>query len=224
MAPEGITVTEIRLGLPNTHYYLDWEPAAPQGDPAARRALLKTVRETCRALDWRVFAAGTGAGRARLVFRTSADNLESGLAALLQSARDYHLHVVQPETALPFIARCVHEEKDTDPGVRGAPCAGGPPQLPDVHYGLFMGERRWADGMLDLLTRCALNAAALPHRSRSLAELAGSHASSRDAIADAYRSGRFSLKDIAEYFDMHFSEVSAVINTASRQQRGLDTT
>lgn len=213
--PEGISVTEIRLGLANTHYYLYWDPAFPPHCPADRRALLGAVRETCRQLGWKILAVGTGTGRVRLVFQTSAGNLEHGLTALVQDARTHRVYMVQPVAALPFIARYVHESKDaghrTSPAHNTAP----PPELPAVHYGMFMGERAWAEQMLDLLTRCAVDAASRSHRLLSLTEIAGSHSSSHDAIAAAYRSGRFSLKDIAEHFDMHFSEVSAVINAAA---------
>lgn len=216
MEPEGISVTEIRLGLPNTHYYLHWQPAAPPLRPADCRARLNTVRTACRRLDWKIFAAGTDSGTLRLVFQTSIDNLESGLTELLRDAREHHICMVQPVSALPFIARHVHESKDTERQVRTACGTADSAELPDIHYGLFMGERPWAEKMLDLLTRCALNAASLPHHSQSLAEIAGSHSSSRDAISEAFRSGRFSLKDIAEHFDMHFSEVSAIVNAASQ--------
>lgn len=216
MEPEGISVTEIRLGLPNTHYYLHWEPAVPPLRPAECRARLNTVRAACRRLGWKIFAAGTEAGMVRLVFQTSMDNLESGLTGLLRDSREHQVYMVQPVAAMPFIARHVHETRDVDRRIRTARGAAGPTQLPDIHYGLFMGERPWAEKMLDLLTRCAQNTASPPHRFQSLAEIAGSHASTRDAISEAFRSGRFSLKDIAEHFDMHFSEVSTIVNAASQ--------
>lgn len=205
MDATGISVTEIRLGLPNTHYYLHWDPGAAVRGNAGRRALLRNARGIARRMDWRVFAAGAGPGGARLVFRTSADNLETGLAALLRDAHDYHVHIVQPADALPLIAYHVHRSgaADTD---------GASARMPAVHYRLFMGERPWAERMLELLTRCAGGAACGPARPASLTELARAHASTRDAIAQAYRCGRFSLKEIADHFGMHFSEVSAVIN------------
>lgn len=221
MEPEGISVTEIRLGLPSTHYYLHWQPAVPPLRPAECRIRLNTVRAACRRLGWKIFAAGTDTGTLRLVFQTSIDNLESGLTGLLGDSREHDLCMVQPAAALPFIARHVHESRDTDRPIRTARGADAV-ELPDIHYGLFMGERAWAEKMLDLLTRCAHNAASPPHRFQSLAEIAGSHASTRDAISEAFRSGQFSLKDIAEHFDMHFSEVSAIVNANSRQSRGCD--
>lgn len=219
MEAQGISVTEIRLGLPNTYYYLCWEPADPPRHPANQRALSGSVRGTCRELGWKIYAAGSGGGAMRLVFRTSADNLETGLAALLREARRHHLYMVQPVAGLPFIARYVHELRDAErkPALRHG--AGEPAELPDIHFGIFMGERSWAEQMLNLLIRCAPGAPGTdsrPHRALSLTDIDASHPSRRDAIAEAYRSGRFSLKDIAEHFDMHFSEVSAVINTVSR--------
>lgn len=224
MEPEGISVTEVRLGLPNTHYYLHWRPAVPPLRPAQCRVRLNAVRAACQGLDWKIFAAGTDNGRLRLVFQTSLDNLESGLAVLLRDAQEHHVCMVQPVAALPFIARYVHESRDTERQVRTARGDTDPAELPDIHYGLFMGERPWAEQMLELLTRCALEAASPPRCVQSLAEIAGSHASSRDAISEAFRSGRFSLKDIAEHFDMHFSEVSAIVNAISRQSRGHEAT
>lgn len=208
MDATGIDVTEIRLGLPNTHYYLHWTPGAPAQRDAGRGALLHHARGIARRMGWRVFAAGAGTDGARLVFRTSADNLESGLAALLRDAHDYHVYIVQPADALPLIAYHVHQSGPAD-------LAEASERVPAVHFRLFMGERPWAERMLALLTRCAGGAASVPARPESLAELAGAHASTRDAIADAYRSGRYSLKDIADHFGMHFSEVSAVINAAA---------
>ena len=215
MEPQGISVTEIRLGLPNTCYYLEWKPAAPIRDAADRRALLKAVRARGRSLDWTIYAAGRQGTAARLVFRTSADNLDSGLAVLLGSARDYRLYMVEPAAALPLVACHVHEAKNAPRATARTAGADTSTTLPDIHFGLFMGERSWAERMLDLLTRCAQDAAADPYRNKSLSELAETHANPREAIADAYRSGHFSLKDIAEHFGMHFSEVSAIINTAS---------
>lgn len=216
MEAQGISVTEIRLGLPNTYYYLCWEPTDPPRHPADQRALSGNVRGTCRELGWKIYAAGSGGGAMRLVFHTSADNLETGLAALLREARRHHIYMVQPVAGLPFIARYVHELRDAErkPALRQG--TGESAELPDIHFGIFMGERPWAERMLDLLTRCAQGTAAGPHRFPTLAELSGSHSSSRDAITEAYRSGRFSLKDIAEHFNMHFSEVSAIINAISQ--------
>ncbi len=208
MEPQGISVTEIRLGLPNTHYYLRWAPTAPPVNATGRRAHLADVRAACRRLGWKIFAAAFRDDTTRLVFQTAADNLDRGLDGLLRSARDHRLYMLDPEHALPFIARHVHEP-GTDPGG-----AADPPELPDIHFGIFMGDRGWAERMLDLLTRCALDANHETERVPSLSELAGSHASSREAITRAYRSGRFSLKDIADHFDLHFSEVSAIINAS----------
>lgn len=224
MEAQGISVTEIRLGLPNTCYYLSWEPADAPRRPAHRRAFMADVRGICRRLDWKIYAAGDGGGTMRLVFETATGNLETGLAALLRDARQHKVYMVQPVAALPFIARYVHESRDAERQPAPRHATAGSAELPDIHFGLFMGERPWATRMLDLLTRCAMDDADPPHRFRSLAELSGSHSSPRDAITEAYRCGRFSLKDIAEHFDMHFSEVSEIINTASTQQRGFDTT
>lgn len=224
MEAQGISVTEIRLGLPNTCYYLSWKAADTPRRPAHRRAFTADVRGICRRLGWKIYASGDDGGTMRLVFETSTNNLETGLTALLRDARQHRIYMVQPVAALPLIARYVYESRDAQrqPGSRHA--SGGPAELPDIHFGLFMGERAWATRMLDLLTRCAMDDADLPHRFRTLAELSGSHTSPRDAITEAYRSGCFSLKDIAEHFDMHFSEVSEIINTASTQQRRLDST
>lgn len=208
MEAQGISVTEIRLGLPNTHYYLRWAPTAPPVNATERRAHLADVRAACRRLEWKVYAAAYRNDATHLVFQTAADNLDRGLDGLLRATRDHRLYILDPEHALPFIARHLHEP---GPEPRGA---ADPPALPDIHFGIFMGNRSWADRMLDLLTRCALDADHEPERVPPLSELAGSHANSREAITRAYRSGRFSLKDIADHFDLHFSEVSAIINAA----------
>lgn len=208
MEPKGISVTEIRLGLPNTHYYLHWTHKAAPINATQRRAHLADVRAACRRLEWKIYAAAFRNNATQLVFQTSADNLDRGLDGLLRDVRDYQLYMLDPEHALPFIARHVHEP---GPNPRSA---AGPSELPDIHLGIFMGDRSWAERMLDVLTRCALGADDEPERVPPLNELARSHPDTRDAITRAYRSGRFSLKDIADHFDLHFSEVSAVINTA----------
>lgn len=215
MEPQGISVTEIRLGLPNTHYFLCWEPACPPQHPIDRRALLRRIRDTSRRQGWSVYAAGCDDGVARLVFSTSTDNLESGLAGVLHDARRWRVYMVQPRAVLPLIARHVRETNAAARSAGRVITDDWPTALPQVHYGMFMGERAWAERMLDLLTRGSQAAAPHPRRFESLGELAGRYASRRDAITEAYRSGRFSLKDIAEHFDMHFSEVSAVVNASA---------
>lgn len=210
MEAQGMSVAEIRLGRPRTHYYLRWEPAAPGRHCADRRARLDAVRATAGELGWHTHAASSDADSLRLVFRTTADNLEHGLATLLRDARDYRIYMVQPAAALSSVVRCVHatQEAGRSSGGRGEPAP-----LPEIHYGLFMGERAWAARMLDLLIRRAADDANAPPCYESLLEIARVHDSHCDAIAEAYRCGRFSLKDIADYFGMHFSEVSAIVNT-----------
>jgi len=217
MEPEGISVIEITLNLPNTHYYLRWLPAPPPLEAATRRAVAGAARSTAARLGWRIFAAGCDASAARLVFRTTAGNLDRGLDALLAGARNHAIHLVQPAAALPLVAGHVHAR--TGPDHDAAEAVHGAPErnLPEIHYGLFMGERPWADRMLELMSRCAAGGSAAPGTPASLGDFAGDHSSSRAAIAEAYSSGRFSLKAIAEHFDMHFSEVSAIINGAVQE-------
>ncbi|HSH42869.1 MAG TPA: hypothetical protein VK973_12165 [Arenicellales bacterium] len=218
MDVEGISVAEIRLGLPNTHYCLFWETGSAPPRPADRRALTASARETARRFGWQVLAAGVDDEHvARLLFETTADNLERGMSALLHGARDYRVYMVQPEAAVPLATRFICDTRH-DRGAQGK--AAGPvglAALPEIHYGLFMGDRRWAERMLTLLIRGARGEPAGSRGPASLAELSASHDSTRDAIVDAYRCGRFSLKDIAEHFGMHFSEVSAVLNAIHRQ-------
>lgn len=210
MEVQGMSVAEIRLGRPRTHYYLRWEPTAPGPHCADHRARLDAVRTAAGELEWHIHAAGGDAGSLRLVFRTTTDNLERGLAALLRDARDYRVYMVQPAAALSSVVRCVHATQEA--GRTSGSGAGSAP-LPEIHYGLFMGERAWAARTLDLLIRRAAVDANVPPRFESLSEVARMHDSHCDAIAEAYRCGRFSLKDIADYFGMHFSEVSAIVNT-----------
>jgi len=217
METRGISVAEIRLGLPNTHYCLYWDPQSPPLRPAERRAFRAATRETAYRLDWQVLAAGIDAeGVGRLVFKTADDNLEQGLSVLLRDARDYRIYMVQPVAVLPLATRCIHETRHGNEAGSSTPGITALAEPPEIHYRLFMGERPWAERMLELLTRCARGEPDSPRVAASLADLAASHDSTRDAIADAYRSGRFSLKDIAEHFDMHFSDVSAVLNAVQR--------
>jgi hypothetical protein len=218
MEAQGISVTEIRLGLPNTYYYLCWRPWQPPERPAARRAMLGQVRDVCRNLGWKVYAARVGVDTACLVFQTTADNLEHGIARLLRGSGAHQLYMVDPVDALPFIARIVHESKDADRPCAPWDASGHTEDWPDVHFGLFMGGYQWAARMLELLTRCATDEDPGTPCPATLSELARAHASRHDAIAEAYRSGRFSLKDIADHFEMHFSEISAIVNTASRPE------
>jgi len=218
MEPHGISVTEIRLGLPDTHYYLQWEAAAAPPRPSGRRAVMAAARGAGRSLGWTIVAAGGDAATARLVFRTAADNLEYGLDALLRDARAYRIYLIEPVAALPRVARHVQGCAVNAPTRRpnSASPIGESKGLPEIHYGLFMGEQAWAEHMLDLLIRCSRAEPAGARGALSLSELAATHANRSAAITDAYRSGSFSLGEIAEHFDMHFSEVSAILNTASQ--------
>lgn len=195
MQAEGIRVDEIDLNLPGACYYLCWEPP---GKP------VQTYRDRMRAvgrdLGWAVYATGTHDDACRLLFGTVENNLDAGLARLLTTRVPHHLYLVHPETALQPAARYIRAQGRM------------PTSLPEIHHGLFMGERLWAERMLTLLIN--RSAASISSATRhSLEEIAAAHSDRRQAIAAAYRTGGFSLKDIAEHFDMHFSEVSAVINT-----------
>lgn len=203
--PEGISVVEISLCLPNTCYYLEWPPVAASD----RGQRLDALRGICRRLGWRILAAGAGSG-GRLLFTTGSDP-HAGLPELLAGAGAHRLYLVQPETALPRLACHIHHCEDVS---RNRPplATAQDPGLPPIHYGLFMGERDWARRMLELLTSCAAEPAESACEGGSLSEVAEHCSSTREVVVQAYKSGRFSLKDIAEHFDMHFSEVSAVIN------------
>lgn len=195
MRAEGIRVDEIDLNLPGACYYLYWQPGIGVRQPGR-----DSMRAVGREMGWTVYATAVRGGTCHFLFGTVESNLDAGLARLLPIRVPHRLYLVHPESALQPTARYIRA-----PG--GANVA-----LPAIHHGLFMGERFWAERMLTLLiNRSALsfsNAAA----GRSLAEIAGAHTDRRHAIAEAYTMGGFTLKDIAEYFDMHFSEVSAVIN------------
>lgn len=195
MQAEGIRVDEIDLNLPGACYYLCWKPAEK-----ARQTDRDNMRAVGRDMGWAVYATSAGDDAHRLLFGTVENNLDAGLARLMPAPVPHHLYLVHPETALQPAARYIRAQ------------GRAPASLPNIHHGLFMGERMWAEQLLTLLinrsTASLSNAAA----GRSLAEIAKAHADRRQAIAEAYRTAGFSLKDIAEHFDMHFSEVSAVIN------------
>ncbi|MBS1269948.1 MAG: hypothetical protein MAG794_00900 [Gammaproteobacteria bacterium] len=212
MAPDGISVVEVKLDLPNTYYYLFWRPVIQLSRVKDRAARLEAVRGASKELGWEVFAAGYDLGAVRLLFGTTTDNLEDGLSALLENVHYHRLYLVQPNVALPRIVCYIHDRNN--PGGQLATARNGKDRtvLPEIHFGIFMGERPWAEKMFGLLTSCSAELVPQSHRRDSLGEIAGMHSSKRGAIAEAYRSGSFSLKDIAEYFSMHFSEVSAVIN------------
>lgn len=195
MRAEGIRVNEIDLNLPGACYYLCWEP----GDENSRADRHK-IHAVGRDMGWAVYATGACDDACRVLFGTVESNLDAGLARLLPGRVPHHLYLVQPETALQPAARYLRARGHT------------PTSLPNIHHGLFMGERVWAEGMLTLLINRSAAASSNTAAGRSLDEIAGAHADRRRAIAEAYRMGGFTLKDIAEHFDMHFSEVSAVIN------------
>lgn len=217
MSPDGIHLVEIKLNLPDTLYYLHWEPWTPRERLDEQRALLHDARAAGRRMHWKILAAGVDSDAVRLLFETTVDNLDAGLAVLLESTRRHRLYLVQPETALSPAAAYIDDHNAARLRTTGASAGGGAAALPDVHYGLFMGERGWARRMVDLLTSRSTGSPDSPRRTPSLAEIRRRHDRSTDAIVDAYRSGRFSLKDIAGHFGMHFSEVSAVVNAASMQ-------
>lgn len=214
MEPDGISVVEISLWLPNACYYLHWMQAAPDSLPE-RRGRLSALRGVSRRFGWQVFAAGVDTGGGHLLFETSGDNPEAGFNALLRNAGSHRLYLVQAETALPQIACHIHNRNDAY--ARRPSAAGHTEGLPAIHYGLFMGKRAWARRMLELLTSCSGEYAPPAREPCSLGEIADACSSRQEGMIEAYRSGRFSLKDIAEYFNMHFSEVSAVINVSSRK-------
>lgn len=195
MQAEGIRVDEIDLNLPGACYYLCWEP--PGKPPQTDRDRMRAVG---RDLGWAVYATGTHDDACRLLFGTVENNLDAGLARLLTTRVPHHLYLVHPETALQPAARYIRAQGRM------------PTSLPEIHHGLFMGERLWAERMLTLLINRSASSLSNAAASRSLADIAGAHADRRRGIAEAYKIGGFTLKDIAEHFDMHFSEVSAVIN------------
>lgn len=195
MKAEGIRVDEIDLNLPGACYYLYWEPACESS-----RADRDTMRAVGRDMGWAVYATDARGDARRLLFGTVENNLDAGLARLLRGHTYHRLYLVHPETALQPVARYIRESGRADI------------TLPEIHYGLFMGERFWAERMLTLLINRSAVSISNAAAGRSLAEIAGAHTDRRHAIVEAYRMGGFTLKDIAEHFDMHFSEVSAVIN------------
>jgi len=213
MEPEGIRVDEIDLNLPGACYYLYWEPCVARNAEEGRRGRRDAIRGIGRRLGWTVYATGVSPEACRMLFGTTTDNLDTGLAALVGSSARHVLYFVHPESALQPAARFI-QERGRD-GFARRDAGGGGARLPDVHHGLFMGERPWAERMLATLVARSRQAAASTERRRSLAEIAGVTANRRDAIAEAFRAGGYTLKDIAEYFEMHFSEVSAVINTSA---------
>lgn len=217
MTPEGISVVEINVNLPNACYYLCWTPAAWSNGAPKYREHMDSVRATGRELGWNILATGVcaEAGDVHALFVTAADNLDRGLSALLDTAYQHRLYLVQSNAAVRRVAGHIRSLQS-----RGTPAANeraaAVSELPEIHYGLFMGDRAWAERMLDVLSRSAAESGPESSRCVSLADIARDHSNRQDAIAEAYRSGGFSLKDIAEYFDMHFSEVSAVINAATK--------
>jgi len=195
MQAEGIRVDEIDMSLPGACYYLYWEPGA-----RAHPTRVESIRGIGRDMGWTVYAAAAGGGACRLLFGTVEANLDAGLARLLPGRLRHRLYLAQPDTALQPAARYIRSPRRPDAA------------LPEIHYGLFMGGRSWAERMLNLLLERSAQSGLPEAAGRSLAEIAEAHGDRRRAIAEAYRSGGFNLKDIAEHFNMHFSEVSAVIN------------
>lgn len=202
MEPEGINVVEIDLNLPDTFYYLSWTP-----DGAGNPVCLEAVRSTGITLDWKIRACAREAITAKfhLLFNTTTGNLDRGLSLLLDRARRYRVHLVQPKAADRIAARIAEIQGSNDHLSAGV-------ELPEIHYNLFIGERQWADKVLFQLTRNAhgISDSATPRR--SLMEICRGAATRYEAVSRAYRSGGFTLKDIAEHFDMHFSEVSTIVN------------
>jgi hypothetical protein len=211
MAPEGISVVEINLGLPNACYYLYWTSRELAETQTDRRTLLNAIRAAAARLGWRIFALGCNTRVAHLLFQTVDGDVETGITSLLRNSDRHRLYLVQAETALTALAHHIHEQNDggpySDPGTEK--------DLPGIHYGMFMGDHSWADDMLRVLTHRSAEAPSERDGGKALMEIDRANANRHDAIVEAYRSGNYSLKDIAEHFDMHFSEISAVINAST---------
>lgn len=52
--------------------------------------------------------------------------------------------------------------------------------------------------------------------SRSLADYASIHSDRNSAIAPAYGSGGYTMRDIGDYFGVHYSGVSRIVRAAER--------
>lgn len=203
MKVEGIRVVEINLNRAGTVYCLCWTPPGAVNALERLHGIRDAARCVVRRLGWHLRADGASAevGEVRLLFETAESNLDRGLPHLLRAGDHHRLCLVQPGRAMRQAAGYVKGER-ADP--------------PETHCGLFMGERSWAESMLETLSREAPAAVAHHRRAASLAEIAGRWPDTPRAVVEAYRCNAFSLKDIAEYFDMHFSEVSAIINASVR--------
>lgn len=204
MTPEGIRVVEIDLNLPNAFYYLHCVPDPEHRDANRPRALLNAVRRHSGELGWRVWAgdAPPESGELHLLFETAVRNMDEGLARLLPVAGRHRVRLVQPGETLERIGAYIRRR-------------GNGIELPEIHYGLFVGDRSWADSMLDKLSRSEAATVPVNTGRQTLTEIARGCSCPRDAVAKAYRSRQFSLKDIAEYFGLHFSEVSEIINAST---------
>lgn len=178
MQPDGIRVVEINLNLPDAFYYLRWMPKDSSGGGARRRAL-EAARAIGGELGWRIPAAGVRSrgGDVHLLLRTAGDILDRGLSRLLQSAARHRIHLVQPGPTAKQVRRHI-----LGPGA-------GATGLPEIHYGLFMGERNWAESVLHALSR---QAATRPHGigSSLFGGLTPGSAGGRDAAVDAYHAGQ----------------------------------
>lgn len=216
MEPQGIRVVEINLNLANAFYYLHWTPESVENVESLRRQL-QVAHTTGRKFNWKTLAhhACVDTSEIHWLFKTTSDNLDRGLASFLEPATQHGPYLLQPSDTVRRVAQHIRRQSDNSPGATG----GANRELPEVHYGLFMGSRTWAENMLDTLSRDDPTPAPhLPHR-HSLTEISKDCPTKHDAVAEAYRTREFSLKDIAEYFDMHFSEVSAIINDPMLKNR-----
>ncbi len=83
-----------------------------------------------------------------------------------------------------------------------------------LRYGLFLGDQEFANRIIGRLldAAAACNKERYPDRQLPLAYYRYRY-SDTDAIRLAYASGDYTLKQIAEYFNLHYSAVSQVLNS-----------
>lgn len=211
MTPDGIRVVEIDLALTGACYYLHWMFVGIEDSPTSRHTLLRTIHSTTDRLGWKVFAAGCNSCIVHLLFQTGEGDVNGGLVELLQNSRSHRLYLIQPETAFAPLVRHIQEQNDAGPYAD----PDREKELPKIHYGMFIGDGDWAEETLALLTQRAMAPSTENGDHKALHEIARKNIHRHKAILEAYRSGHYNLKDIAEHFGMHFSEVSAVINASA---------
>lgn len=206
MLVEGLRVEEISINLAHANYYVTWNIELENLDVSTKSALQKSIRNCCLNFDWELHCASVQQNHIRLLLKTPKANLEQGLCRLMPTICHHRIYIVEPGSVLSDLKKYLFSDSlDSNSSWENNMAC-----LPfELHFGFLIGSQDWASQTLETLSNPK---SVSIDQDLSLKDIVIKEKNIHQAIVTAHETGKFKLKEIADYFDMHFSDVSAVVN------------